>query len=93
MHRVHIPIYLSAKDLYEDIKRKRQDSDENNAQTNVVSSVSDRKVNWSDLHVGTLIKVEKNEFFPCDVLIVNTSEPKGVCYIETKNLDGETNLK
>lgn len=25
--------------------------------------------------------------------MLNTSESKGVCYIETKNLDGETNLK
>ena len=27
------------------------------------------------------------------MIILNSSGPKGVCYIETKNLDGETNLK
>lgn len=51
------------------------------------------EVCWSTFRVGDLIRVEKNDFFPCDVLLINTSEPKGVCYIETKNLDGETNLK
>ena len=30
---------------------------------------------------------------PADILIVKTSDAKGKCYIETKNLDGETNLK
>ena len=27
------------------------------------------------------------------MFVVKTSEPKGICYVETKNLDGETNLK
>lgn len=27
------------------------------------------------------------------MLILGTSEKKGICFIETKNLDGETNLK
>lgn len=35
----------------------------------------------------------QDEYFPADLIILNTSHPKGNCYIETKSLDGETNLK
>lgn len=34
-----------------------------------------------------------DEYFAADMILAQSSEPKGVCYIETKNLDGETNLK
>lgn len=34
----------------------------------------------------------KDEIFPADVILLNGSDSKG-CYVETKNLDGETNLK
>lgn len=41
--------------------------------------------------VGDIIKVRKDEFFPADILIMKSSLEE-ICYVETKNLDGETNI-
>lgn len=47
---------------------------------------------WRDLLVGDVIRIEQGEYFPADVVVLKTSD-KGTCFIETKNLDGESNLK
>jgi len=48
---------------------------------------------WEDVQVGDMVKVLDNEHVPADILICATSEEEDVAFIETKNLDGETNLK
>ena len=48
---------------------------------------------WRNIKVGQIIKIYENEYFPCDLILFKTSLPKGICYVETKNLDGETNMK
>ncbi|KAI8321958.1 phospholipid-translocating P-type ATPase, partial [Martensiomyces pterosporus] len=48
---------------------------------------------WRHLHVGDIILLREGEPVPVDLLILSTSEEDGTCFIETKNLDGETNLK
>lgn len=48
---------------------------------------------WQDLKPGQLVRVEEDEPIPCDMILMRASDPKGIIYIETKNLDGETNLK
>ena len=45
------------------------------------------------LQVGCIVKVKEDTAFPADLLLLKSSLPKSICYVETKNLDGETNLK
>jgi phospholipid-transporting ATPase len=81
------------KDLLEDLKRHRSDNEENNKKVKVFFNGQFVDRRWRDIRVGNIVKIHENEFFPADMLILNTNGKKGQCYIETKNLDGETNLK
>lgn len=44
------------------------------------------------MKVGDVLKVEENDPLAADLIIMTTSKDN-ICYVETKNLDGETNLK
>ncbi|EJT70612.1 phospholipid-transporting ATPase 1 [Gaeumannomyces tritici R3-111a-1] len=52
-----------------------------------------RRDKWKNLQVGDFVRIYNNDELPADVVILSTSDPEAACYIETKNLDGETNLK
>lgn len=48
---------------------------------------------WENLTAGDVIKIKQDEVIPCDCLVLKTSLQGNKCFMETKNLDGETNLK
>ncbi|CAD0111107.1 unnamed protein product [Aureobasidium uvarum] len=48
---------------------------------------------WKNVQVGDFVRLYNEESIPADIVVLSTSDPDGACYVETKNLDGETNLK
>lgn len=83
------------KDAFEDYKRHQSDGEENN-KTALVFNKDQKSFNqkyWKDIRVGEILKIVDEEFIPCDIMLIKAVDAKGVCFVETKNLDGETNLK
>jgi len=48
---------------------------------------------WKDICVGDFIIVKNKESLPADVILLASSQSDGLAYVETSNIDGETNLK
>jgi len=81
------------KDGYEDWRRHRSDRNENNREALVLQHGDFRLKKWKNICAGEVVKIHANETMPCDMVLLCTSDPNGISYIQTMNLDGESNLK
>ncbi|CEP64826.1 aminophospholipid-translocating P4-type ATPase DRS2 LALA0_S14e00166g [Lachancea lanzarotensis] len=88
-------IVSAVKESVEDLKRAASDRELNDSGALVYSEqLHDFTTSkWVNISVGDIIKIKSEEAIPADIILISSSEPEGLCYIETANLDGETNLK
>ncbi|KAK7272394.1 hypothetical protein RJT34_28947 [Clitoria ternatea] len=83
----------ASKEAWDDYNRYLEDKKANEKEVWVVKKGIKKLIQAQDIHVGNIVWLRENDEVPCDLVLIGTSDPQGVCYIETAALDGETDLK
>ncbi|EEC84193.1 hypothetical protein OsI_30582 [Oryza sativa Indica Group] len=86
-------IVSASKEAWDDYNRYLSDKKANGREVLVVKDGNHRQIKAQDIHVGNIVWLYQNDEIPCDLVLIGTSDPQGICYVETAALDGETDLK
>ncbi|XP_074060175.1 putative phospholipid-transporting ATPase IIB isoform X3 [Macrotis lagotis] len=81
------------REAVDEFRRFQRDKEMNSQLYSKLTIRGKVQVKSSDIQVGDLIIVEKNQRIPSDMVFLRTSEKTGSCFIRTDQLDGETDWK
>ncbi|XP_060030052.1 probable phospholipid-transporting ATPase IIB isoform X2 [Erinaceus europaeus] len=81
------------REAIDECRRFQRDKEVNGQSYTKLTARGRVQVQSSDIQVGDLILVEKNQRIPSDMIFLRTSEKAGSCFIRTDQLDGETDWK
>ena len=81
------------KDAVDDWRRYQGDREANRRKVVRLTRLGHETVASERLQCGDVVRVEEGEEFAADLVLLQSSDGRGGCYIQTANLDGETNLK
>jgi phospholipid-transporting ATPase len=93
---IGIVIVLSVsliREAYEDCKKANLDKIQNSVKCKVYRNNTWIDIESGNLELGEIVIVEQDDIFPADLVLLDSSLPEGICYIETSSLDGEKTLK
>ena len=86
-------IFTMGKDAILDYGRHKQDQKSNSRNCLIYLDKKWKKSKCYTIIPGNIIKLKEDEECSCDILIIKSSNKNGYLYVDTKNLDGESNLK
>ena len=80
----------------DDAAKHRADRTTNQQRAQVLSAngTDFQEAAWADVRVGDVVRVGDRQAFPADLMLLRASDPEpGQCWVNTKPIDGETDIK
>ena len=90
---VFVILVAMCREAVDDFLRYRRDKEVNSQKYRKLTKKGAVPIASSDIRVGDLIYVDKDQRLPADMVLIRTTERNGACFVRTDQLDGETDWK